>query len=283
MKMMIRPIAFVILILWVSLLGGCQSAQQMGLQHALDDYNAQRFTQAHEEAARIVDHADQTDKPGQREDAAYLAGLSAYRLGQIDESDRCLLVACGSPDPQTTAKAKAMLGQVRLDQHRPREAAALLSDASQSLTGEDAKRAALNAGIAYQQMGDTASSKKWLAIAGNGGVSNGTSQSGTGKSGSSGGGSGGPSNANPSVASSFTLQVGVFSDKPRAQRAADEAQQLAKRDGLGEVRMIPRRDDRGKPVYMIQFGSFPSRDAAAAARAKLGRLDYIVAPAGGTS
>ena len=281
MNIVIRLIAMPTLILWVWMLTGCQSAQQVGLQHALDDYNAQRYTQAHEEAAGIVDHADHADKPGQREDAAYLAGLSAYRLGQADVAERYLLVACGSPDPLTEAKAKAMLGQVRLDQHRPREAAALLTDASQSLTGEDAKRAAFNAGIAYQQTGDAASSKKWLAIANGGGAGGG---SGGGASGGSGGGNNGSTtNSSSAIASNFTLQVGVFSDKPRAQRAADEAQQLAKRDGLGEVRIIPRRDDRGKPVYMIQFGSFPSRDAAAAARAKLGRLDYIVAPAGGMS
>jgi hypothetical protein len=33
----------------------------------------------------------------------------------------------------------------------------------------------------------------------------------------------------------------------------------------------------------VQFGFFTSRDAAAAARARIGKLEYIVAPVTGTS
>jgi hypothetical protein len=77
--------------------------------------------------------------------------------------------------------------------------------------------------------------------------------------------------------------VGAFSDKTRAQRAADEANTVARKDGLGPVRILNRRDDRGKPLYLVQFGFFTSRDAAAAARTRIGKLEYIVAPVTGTS
>jgi cell division septation protein DedD len=248
---------------------GCKSAQHNGtLQTAVDDYNAQRYTQAHELAIEIEGQA----KAGQREDAAYLAGLSAYQLRQTDEAERQLLIAAGSTNAQTSAKAKAMLGQVRLDQRRPREAAALLTETAQALDGEDARKAAYNAGVAYQQVGDSASSKKWLAMAG------GATDQPVPMSSSSQ-----VSAIGPTTGASFALQVGAFREKNRAKRAADDAAKLAQRDGLGQVRIVPQRDVRGKPLYLVQFGSFPTRGAAAAARAKLGKLEYIVAPAAARS
>jgi hypothetical protein len=37
------------------------------------------------------------------------------------------------------------------------------------------------------------------------------------------------------------------------------------------------------PLYLVQFGFFTSRDAASAARTRIGKLEYIVAPVTGTS
>jgi septal ring-binding cell division protein DamX len=234
-------------------LSACNSPQHnAGVNLALASYNAQHYDQAQTQATEAM---TKLHTP-QREEAAYLAGLSAYRLGRIDDAERHFMAACASPDTPTAAKAKAMLGEVRLDQHRPREAATLFSEAAPSFKGDDAKRCAASAAIAYQQSGDAASSKRWADAA------NGVT--------------GAPSETNRS---GFTLQVGAFKEKNRAQRAAEEAQRLAKREGLGEVRIIPRRDERGQPMYLVQFGSFPTREAAAAARAKIGRLQYIVAAA----
>jgi septal ring-binding cell division protein DamX len=245
-------------------LGGCESAQKAGtLQQAIDDYNAQRFVQARDRAKSISDSA----KPPAREDAAYIAGLSSFQLGDASEAERQFATASTSSNPQTAARSKAMLGQVRLEQRRPKEAATLLADAYTSLDGPDSRKAALNASIAYQQSGDAASSKKWLDIAN--GVPTAVPLT--------------PSvSVEPSGGVGFTLQVGAFKDKERAKRAADEADVLAKREGLGNVRILLRRDERGMPSYLVQFGSFPTRDAAALARTKLGRLEYIVAATGGS-
>jgi cell division protein FtsN len=257
---------------------GCESAPKAGgMNQALADYNAQKFTQAHERAVAIQEKAT---RPGEREDAAYVAGLSAYQLGQTDEAERRLLVASRSANPQTSAKAKAMLGQIRLDQRRPREAAKYLTDAAPILTGEDASKAAYNASVAYQQAGNQTESKEWLArsggrptlaaapptstpvtVASNASVRT-TRPAASGNS-----------------ATGFTLQVGAFKEKSRAHQAAADAQKLARRDGLGSVKIISRRDERGSMLYVVQFGWFPTRESATAARAKLGRLEYIVAPA----
>lgn len=271
---------------------GCESAPKAGgMKQALADYNAQRFTQAHERAVATQERAN---RPGEREDAAYVAGLAAYQLAQLDEAERRLLVASRSTNPETAAKARAMLGQIRLDQRRPREAAIYFTDAAPHLTGDDASKCAYNASVAYQQAGDQAAAKDWLARSGgrapdphsrsspsNSSIPSATSTTAPATR---------PTLASPAPSSrpgavaansptGFTLQVGAFKEKQRAQQAATEAQQLARRDGLGSVKIISRRDERGTMLYLVQFGWFPTRESAAAARAKLGRLEYIVAPA----
>lgn len=246
------------------------------LQQAVNDFNARRYARAQERAEAIASKS----KPGVREDAAYVAGLSAYELGQTEEAERHFVSAARSANAQTAARAKAMLGQVRLDQNRPQEAANLLAEAARAMDGADSERAARNAAIAYQRAGDEASAKKWASAAGAGtparhspGSTAGMPASGKSiRRGSAG------SNAD---SGGFTLQVGAFREKSRAERAANEAKKLAERDGLGEVQIVPRRDERGKLMFVVQFGSFGTRAAAAAARAKLGRLDYIVALAQG--
>ncbi len=77
----------------------------------------------------------------------------------------------------------------------------------------------------------------------------------------------------------FTLQVGAFNDRVRAKKAAEEAQSLSQKASLGRVRVIPTRDAHGQPMYLVQVGWWVSRAEAAEARTKVGKLEYIVAPA----
>ena len=245
------------------ILAGCESAPKAGsMNQAVNDYNSQRYEQAFEQASAAQERGDTAG----RADAAYIAGLSAYQMGRLDEAEMRFMTASKSSSPETAAKAKAMLGQIRLDQRRPRDAAVLFVDAAPNLTGEDARKCAYNAGVAYQQAGDLQSAKKWIAQSGGYSSTARSTSSAATKS----------TSVAKNSASGFTLQVGAFREKKRAQQAAEEAQRLADRDGLGKVRIISRRDERGSQMYLVQFGSFPTRDAAAA-RTKLGRLNYIVA------
>jgi septal ring-binding cell division protein DamX len=273
---LIRIGSCALLVAFVS--GGCASSPQMGLRQATADFNAQRYSQSLQKAKQISERAP----AGQREDAAYLAGLSAFQLGQMHDAERLFTVASGSSNGQTAANSKAMLGQIRLDQRRPKEAIPLLTDASRTLEGSDAQKAAYSAAIAYQQSGDTASARKWLAIA-EGNSAAATPEPAPVSKSASGGSSASlyhrPA-SQPNAGVGFTLQVGAFNDKKRAMKAAQEASALAKRDGLGTVQILQRKDDRGRAMYVVQFGAFSTRESAAAAKTRLGRSQYIVAVAG---
>jgi tetratricopeptide (TPR) repeat protein len=263
---LMRKLFHLNLVLCCVIISGCAANSKLALEQAVMDFNAQRYGEAHQKAKAI---SERSSAPN-RHDAAYIAGMSAYQLGQITEAEKQLQTAMSSPNVDTQARSQAVLGQIRLDQRRWRDAAVLLTQASESLTGEDRLKAAANASLAYQQLGDLDAARNWRSRA-------------YGQS---------PSLVSPeapiirpsttasgAAASGFTLQVGAFQEKKRAENAAREALRLAQREGWGQVRIVPKRDERGKPTYLVQIGTFPTREAAAAARARIGRLDYIVAVA----
>jgi len=229
------------------LIAGCGPQRSASLNQAMTAFNAHQYSSAHHHAVQAM----RSSTGREREQAAYLAGLSAYQMRDLDEAELRLAAATRSGDARTAGSAKAMLGQVRLDQNRPGEAATLFDEAARQLTGHDAAEARRHAAIAHQRAGNTNAANQWAA-------------SGEG----SGGGAGGV----------FALQVGAFSERQRATQAANDASRLADSHGLGPVNVITSRDARGRPLFLVQFGSFSSRDSAARTRTQLGRLDYIVAP-----
>lgn len=312
----------------VLLCAGCQPQGPSGtMQSALNEYNAQRYVAAHEQAAAVM---GKSTGP-QREKAAYLAGLSAYQAGNFDAAEQELSIAAASSDAATAGDAKVMLGQLRLDQHRSREAASNFADASRLLQGEDARQAAWHAGLAYRQANDETNAKRWLDTASsarfdqpgaataappaktasspkgnapvalvsppappratpapaskNPNAAASTPSSANTANAKTTGPAGGAASGAAATASNdagtvgFTLQVGAFNEKRRATHAADEAEDLAKKQSLGRVRVIPKKDPRGQAQYLVQLGWWVTRDEASAARMKIGRPEYIVAPA----
>jgi len=243
-----RPFPIFVLIsamLMVLMLGGCQSTPRAGtLDSALDAYNAQRYSTAHAHATNAM----RSSSGRQREHATYLAGLSAYQLGNFNEAELRLISASSATDRTTAASAKAMIGQMRLDQNRPSDAAVLFEEAARDLTGNDAAEAARYAAIAHRQAGNHVAAAQWSSS----------------------------TLAQSSASGTFTLQVGAFQERLRAQQAADDTAAAARQAGYGPVQVVPSRDARGRLMYLVQFGRFETRSAAAQARSRMGRLDYIV-------
>lgn len=222
------------------MIAGCGPQRSVLLGQAVSAYNAQQYTKAH----HLAVSATRTAAGIEREQAAYLAGLSAYQLGNLDEAELRLTVATRSSDKQTAASAKAMLGQVRLDQNRPHEAAALFDQAAQQLAGNDAAQARRYAAIARNQP---------LHASGLSGAGRGSVDSNL-----------------------YAIQVGAFSQWQRANEAASRAERIANRLGLGPVDVISSTDAQGQPLYLVQFGRFASRDAAIQMRTQLGQMDYHI-------
>ena len=74
----------------------------------------------------------------------------------------------------------------------------------------------------------------------------------------------------------FTLQIGVFSSRNRAESARDAARSVASRAGLPAPVMTSDRDASGATIYRVQVGQFTSRDEAARVRNRFGLSDWYV-------
>ena len=184
--------------------------------------------------------------------ADYLAGLEAYERGDTDKARLRLTAAVAELEGEDAAKARATLGLVELGQDRPATAADAFSLAWPALHGEDARQAARFAAAAHRRLGDDTTAAVWerRALAQPGPVQRG---------------------------GSFTIQVGAFRERSRAERAAVDAAEVAEETGFGPVRIVTRSDRRGTALYVVQLGSFDTRTQAATARARVGNLQYIVA------
>ncbi len=238
--------------------GGCQAPGSTGkLTEAVGDYNAGRYLLA----SRRATEAGRQAGPRLKAEAAYVAGLSAYRLGDVEEARVQLDLAAGSADPQTAGRAKAMLGLLLSSKGQSNDAAQLFKAAAGALRDEDARQAAHHAALAYEQAGDPVAAETWAAFSA-GFARRDLTGLGTAPAG-------------------FVLQVGAFRDRDRARRAAGDAAVLARRHGHGPVRIVPGVEARGQSLHLVQFGRFPTRSAAANARGQLGQLEYIVVRAKG--
>lgn len=231
-------------------LTGCAATQSGSamLESALGDYRAQRFSRAKEQAERVSAGSAGT----LRGRAEYLAGVSAYKLGDHDEARRRLTAAVSTLDGEDAATARAALGLVELARDRPVPAAEAFAAAWPGLAGEDARQAAFHAVHAYEQAGNHAAAAEWARSP--------------------------HDRRSPSAAGrGFTIQVGAFRDRLRAERAAVDATRITREMGLAPVRIVTRNDRRGGVLYVVQLGYFGTRTEASDVRQRVGKLQYIVA------
>lgn len=240
------------------LLLGCDNNQRTtGLEVAVSQYEAGQYREAFDTAVRTQRAAQNPE----RARAAYVAGLAAYHLNQPDEAERRFLIAQQSPEPETAGRARAMLGTIRMDQDRPLDAAEHFKAAARLLNGREANEAAYRAGQAYQAGGDSSSARAQFTIAGSRANDSDLRAS-----------------ANEQLTrTGFAIQVGAFRDRANAETAAQEAQTIADRHGLGDVRIISQPDPRsGGFLHVVQFGQFGTRGTADDMRQRIGNLRWIV-------
>jgi tetratricopeptide (TPR) repeat protein len=267
-----KPLVIVGAVSLMMLLTGCASKPSTTahgeLGTALNDYHQQRYAGAKSRAEIVAQNATGRE----REEAIYLAGISAFQLGDIPAAEKHLREASQASDPEIGGRSKAMLAIVRMRQGRYREAGDLYSGAAKQLQGNDAAEAGRLAAIAYGESGDTAKSQQWAqASAGSTGTSSLSADPTS------------PirlaSRLNAVAPNSYSLQVGVFREKDRAEKAAKAAKPLAERSAMGPVRVVPSVAVGGDKVYIVQFGEFKTKEAADRARQRTHGLDCIVAPA----
>jgi septal ring-binding cell division protein DamX len=272
--------ATLLLVLLLAPLAACQSPQQR-LEEAHRAYAVDDWSKAYAEA----DAAQRELQPPARQEAAYLAGMAAFRQDRLAEARVRFTVAEESTDRELSGKAKAMMGHLLEKQGDFAAAAGKYEEAAQRLTGDAAEKARAEAADARAKVTPAASVEvasapseddeetvvqprqtpaKPRAAPKKPAPKAPAKQAAkdTGKK----------SDAKPS-GKGHTIQCGAYPQESQARKRAKDISDEAKRAGLPapKVTRVTGRD--GKRLWIVSVGSFPTREAAKKALAKL-KVDH---------
>ncbi|MFO0894803.1 MAG: SPOR domain-containing protein [Phycisphaerales bacterium] len=233
------------------------------LDEAVAAYRAGSYRDAFERARTV---GRQASTPMLREQAAWVAGLSAYQSGDLNEAERQFMIGERSTDRQLAGECKVMLGDIRVRQNRMRDASDCYRAAASLLEGEDRRKALANADLAMAQ---AQSGRGGSAVPSGGGSGAGAATAG-----------GSTDVAAAGETGSFTLQAGAYGSESNARKRASEIAATTRSAGLGDPRVVSTRDSKGRPLWAVQVGSFPSRKGADDARTRVASLGLVVERAG---
>lgn len=232
------------------------------------DYNAlfaqHRYADSYDAAARVAGSKHTL----QKDQAALVAGLSARALDRTEDARRWLTPIANNADPSIAGQASAALGSIAQEEGRHRDAAPLFLNAGSKLKGDDAARAFMYAGDSLKALGKTADSRAAYVRA-QGFLTDDSQLKVALGDRLAGGGPTAAAVAQRPATGSYTVQTGAFSTLKKAQ---SEAAKLARR---GVTRTLPIRDGRGKTLYAVQVGLFPTKQEADRFRQGFGRTAFV--------
>jgi len=238
---------------------GCEMDRGPSLaEQAQAHYQRGDYAKAQKTAARTA----ATAGGAQRDLAHYMAGMSAYRLENFAQAERYLRVAANSRDQAMAADAQSTLGLIYSRRGRYAQAADTLLRSARSQTGEDRAQAYFYAGIAQQKLGRWPSARTSLLLA-----RSSTRDSALAR------------RINTQLAvTGYTIQVGAFTRRANADKAASVYASRAASARVGPVRVVPTTRSDGRAVNLVQVGRFATFNAANAARGRLGDTGALVVP-----
>ncbi len=239
---------------------GCAAspARSQRLADANAAYRQGQHQQAYDQAVGLA----RTGSSAQRDEAAYLAGMSAKQLGRRAEAIRYLSRAARSSDRGLAADALSGLGLTYSEDGRYADAANALLRAADRYTGQDRAEALFYAAVAQQKLGRWAEARDNLVTAR-------------------------AASDNPAfirqadqqlAVTGYTLQIGAFTDPANARRAAQAAAARALALRLGAPQLVAASDRYRRRLTLVQLGRFATFDSAQRARQAYGDPQAIVVP-----
>lgn len=266
------PAAFLVLCV-----GGCSSSSRSSdtPKAYIASYAKGEYADAYRESAKAAMDSENSD----RDKAALIAGQAAHAQGNYSDSQRWLRPLLDSESKQIAGQSAATLGLIAQQNGDQQQAADLLRTAGDKLTLDASAKSLLFAGDSLSRLGKNDEAKAaWESAQGKAKYDE-ELQAKIGRR-----LAGGPvpavvaKSANkPSIgisesgkAAQFTLQSGVFSTLSRAVRAADEITPKARKAGFEAPRVVNTTDSKGRALYAVRFGKFPTKSSADFARSQFG-------------
>jgi len=273
--------------------GGCASTpatNSAGQPTYAELYSAGKYAEAQDVAAAVGKTASGPEK----ERAQLIAGLAANARDRDYEAEPFLRPLLESSDPNISGRAGAAMGLIAQRAGKHPKAVELLTASARKLEGHQSARAWLYAGDSYRSLGEDAKAREAYskasalatprassdttlkALIENRMVPSSVTVGPTIRSGGSAPTSTARSSGSlsSSVQGKYTLQVGAYGSRQRAQATADKLLQLTTSLGLGTPRVIDTTT-KGKTVTVVQIGRFANQQAAETARRKVGSGAFV--------
>jgi hypothetical protein len=116
----------------------CESQPKAGnLSSAVSRYEEGRYAVALSESQNLV----RSDDRATSTQGALIAAMSSYKLGNMDQAQQFATQASSAQDRNVSGGALVLLGDIKLSQQHPKDAAVFYSQAAGKLSGSDAVRA----------------------------------------------------------------------------------------------------------------------------------------------
>lgn len=255
------------------LLPGCSSTPKTASTTDYERlYQQREYTKAYQAASAAYSGATGLDK----DRAGLVAGLASAALEPPKEADaqRWLTPLVQSPDPKISGTAAATLGMMAQRKSKHAEAVALLTPASEKLTGNDQARAAMFAGDSLQALGRSGEARAMYDKAAASATDRLLTQQVTARRATI-------ASDTATAKGAFTIQVASFSDLPKAIAAAAKLQPKATAAGLPAPRVVNTQGKDGKTMHAVRIGRYATRAEAQAAQRKISGEQTMVMVATG--
>ncbi len=254
-----RPFALLALLALVPA-AGCDEKQKVSRDGVIADYQAARYQRAYDGAEVVYGSADGVG----RDEMAYIAGVSAYRLGKHDRALVRLIPVTRSADAAIAGRSAATVGLIYRDRDRHAEAQRYLRQAAQKLDGEDKARAYYELGVVQQRLGRFVQARASFDAA----------REATGDMALR------RKLLQERNVSGFALQFGAYSKQPLAQKRSQAVQSKVRAARMSGPRIVSATID-GRTLYLVQAGRFGTYAEALKAKSWLNVGDCLVVPTKG--
>lgn len=248
-----------VLAVMVPALTGCNRSsgpsptQQAQIQFEQGDYARAQVTAAR---ASVTAGGDEHDL------AHYMAGISAYRMGNMNTAERYLRVAAQSDDPSLSADASSTLGLIYSRMGLYAQAAEAFQRGASLQRGEDRAQAYYYAGIAQQKLGQWPQARTSLLLA----------RKSTRNAGLMG------KIEKQLAVTGYTVQVGAFANRANADRQAASYKARVSKAQLGTMHITTGVASDGRTIHLVQVGRYATFGAASDARSRLGDFNAVIVP-----
>lgn len=253
----LRGLTLLVVMLMALPLAACAGgASKADLAEVTEAYRAGRYSEAYAKAEDLSKRSAGLDK----DRAGLIAGQAAHAMSNKANAERWLRPLTNSADREINGNANATLGLLAFNERRYAAASVMLSAAAGRLTGDDGARAALYAGDSYEQLAQPvqarSSFQKALAMAQDVALRR-TIQ-------------------DRLVQGPYTIQLGAFQTRDRATQIARQNQSTAQRAGLPTPVVVTATGGPGSQLFAVQVGTFTTRPAAEAAKARSGLQGVVI-------